>query len=98
VTYHVPRANPPVKDRVNCVNALLRNQAGEWRLVIDPGCKELILDLERVHWKSDPHGNALVEIDKADVNRSHLSDALGYMIAKEFGMRPKAGAGVGIMQ
>jgi hypothetical protein len=87
-----------VKDRVNCVNALLRNQAGDRRLFVDPGCKELILDLERVHWKSDPHGNALVEIDKSDTNRSHLSDALGYMIAKEFGMRPKGGPQLGIMQ
>ena len=49
VTYQVPKANPPVKDRINCVNALLRNQAGERRLVVDPGCKELIVDLERVH-------------------------------------------------
>jgi hypothetical protein len=98
VTYHIPKTNPPVKDRVKCVNALLRNHAGERRLVVDPGCTELILDLERVHWKSDPHGNALVEIDKSDVNRSHLSDALGYMIAKEFGMRPKSGPKPGIMQ
>jgi hypothetical protein len=29
VTSHVPDSNPPVKDRVNCVNAMLCNQAGE---------------------------------------------------------------------
>ena len=87
-----------MKDRVNCVNALLRNQAGETRLLVDPGCRELIRDFERVHWKSDPHGNALAEIDKSDPKRSHLSDAAGYMIARDFGMRPKAGAMLGIMQ
>ena len=98
VAYHVPKANPLVKDRINCVNALLRNQAGEARLVVDPGCNELIQDFERVHWKADPHGNAVADIDKSDPQRSHLSDALGYMIAKEFAMRPKAGWQPGIMQ
>jgi hypothetical protein len=87
----VPSTNPPVKDRVNRVNAMLRNQAGERRLLIDPKCKELILDFERVHWKSDAHGNALADIDKSDPARSHLSDALGYMIAYDFGMRGKFG-------
>jgi hypothetical protein len=87
----VPSSNPPVKDRVNCVNAMLHNQAGERRLLIDPKCKQLILDLERVHWKSDSHGNALPDIDKSDPARSHVSDALGYMISYEFGMRGKAG-------
>jgi hypothetical protein len=87
----VPSTNPPVKDRVNCVNAMLRNQAGERRLLIDPKCKELILDFERVHWKNDAHGNALADIDKSDPARSHLSDALGYMIAFDFGMRGKFG-------
>ena len=87
----VPSSNPPVKDRINCVNAMLRNQAGERRLLIDPKCKELILDFERVHWKNDAHGNVLADIDKSDPARSHLSDALGYMIAYHFGMRGKAG-------
>jgi len=26
----------PVKDRINCVNAMLRNYAGQHRLLIDP--------------------------------------------------------------
>lgn len=85
--FHEPRTNPPVKDRVNCVNAMLQNQAGVRRLLMDPQCKELIRDLERVGWKADPNGNVLADIDKADPMRSHVSDALGYMIATEFGMR-----------
>ena len=80
-----------MKDRVNCVNAVLGNQAGERRLQIDPGCKQLIQDFERVHWKADPNGNALADIDKADPLRSHLSDAVGYLIAREFGMRVNGG-------
>ena len=74
-------SNPFVKDRVNCVNAMLHNHAGDRRLRIDPRCKQLILDFERVHWKTDVNGNALTDLDKSDPIRSHVSDALGYMIA-----------------
>jgi hypothetical protein len=88
---HVPSSNPPVKDRVNCVNAMLHNQAGARRLLVDPGCKQLIADFERVHWKVDLHGNSSADIDKSDPLRSHVSDALGYMIAVDFGMRGKFG-------
>jgi hypothetical protein len=91
VTYHVPSANPRVKDRVNCVNARLRNQAGQNRLFIHRDCKHLIKDLEQVSWRSDPHGNPLVELDKSDQARTHISDALGYLIAREFPMRPQMG-------
>ena len=94
----VRSSNPPVKDRVNCVNAMLRNQAGERRLLIDPGCKQLIQDFERVHWKSDPNGNLLGDIDKSDPTRSHASDALGYMIAREFPMRASVGERPGVLQ
>jgi Terminase large subunit, T4likevirus-type, N-terminal len=94
-SFHVPSVNPPVKDRTNCVNAVLRNQAGQRRLLIDPRCKHLITDFEGVSWKADPHGNPLAELDKSDPMRTHVSDALGYMIAKEFPMRRPAGERAG---
>ena len=53
-SFQVPSANPVVKDRINCVNAVLRNHAGQHRLRIDPRCKELIKDFEQVCWKADP--------------------------------------------
>jgi hypothetical protein len=53
--------------------------------------------LERIHWKCDAHGNALNEIDKSDPQRSHVSDALVYMIAYEFGMRGKFGEKPGLL-
>jgi hypothetical protein len=90
-TFRVPSANPPVKDRVNLVNALLRNHAGQHRLLIDQSCKALIKDLEQVCWKADPHGNPLVGLDKSDSMRTHVSDALGYLVAREFPMRPLRG-------
>ena len=33
-----------------------------------------------------------------DPDRSHVSDALGYMIADTFGMRPRSGEMPGLMQ
>jgi len=90
-SFQVGKSNPPVKDRVNCVNAVLRNQAGLRRLSVNPRCKELIKDFERAHWKMDPSGSMLADVDKSDPARTHVSDALGYMIAKEFGMYPVFG-------
>ena len=90
-SFHVPSANPPVKDRVNCVNALLRNHAGQHRMVVDQSCRHLIKDFEQVCWKADPHGNALADLDKSDSMRTHASDAVGYLVAREFPMRAKMG-------
>jgi hypothetical protein len=87
VSFRVPSANPPVKDRINCVNAKLRNHAGEHRLFVHPSCKHLIQDFEQVCWKADPHGNPLAELDKSDPMRTHVSDAVGYLVAHEFSMR-----------
>jgi hypothetical protein len=90
-TFRIPSANPPVKDRVNCVNARMRNHAGQYRLMVNPCCKDLIKDFEQVCWKTDPHGNPLVELDHSDPMRTHVSDALGYLIAREFPMRAQRG-------
>ena len=90
-TFQIGSSNPKVRDRVNCVNAKLCSQAGVRTLFIDPQCTQLIQDFERVHWKQDGNGNTLPEIDKSDPARTHVSDALGYMIGREFGMRGTAG-------
>lgn len=91
VQFHVPSANPPVKDRINCVNAKLRNHAGQTRLFVDPRCKQLIKDFEQVCWKTDPHGNPLADLDKSNPMRTHVSDAVGYLIARDFPMREVRG-------
>jgi len=76
VQYLVPRANPYVRDRVNTMNARLHSAAGEIGLVVDGKCKELIADFEQVVYKSDGF-----QIDKEkDRMRTHLSDALGYLV------------------
>lgn len=63
-----PVANPLVIDRVNNINRLL----SEGRIIIDPSCKKLINDLEKVVWKNG-------DLDqKTDKLLTHISDALGY--------------------
>ena len=87
VKQRVPKANPPVLDRIRKVNALLTNAMGEVGLEIGPKCKELIKDFEEVMYKPDSG-----VIDKVrDPLRTHTSDALGYVIWELFGERPKAG-------
>ncbi len=73
-------SNPPVRDRVNAVNAHLRNALGERRLFVNRKCRELIQDFEQVCYKPDSG-----QIDKdSDPRRTHLSDALGYLVWQEF--------------
>ena len=76
--FDYPRSNPPVRDRVNSVNAMLKNAKGDMRTRVHPDCKELITDFLEVSWKQ---GALNFELDKvSDKTRTHLSDALGYMI------------------
>ena len=87
VSYRVPRGNPDVRERVNLVNAMLRSAGGEKRLLVDARCRELILDLEQVAYKP---GSSVIDKER-DARRTHLSDALGYLIWQE--CRPQGRAG-----
>lgn len=58
------------------VNAKLRNASGKVGLLVSPKCKELILDFEEVTYKS---GTTVIDKER-DLKRTHLSDALGYLI------------------
>jgi hypothetical protein len=85
--YHVPRANPSVRERVNLTNAKLRSAAGDVWLLVDPKCKELIKDLEQVTYKAD---SKVIDKDR-DRMRTHLSDALGYLLWQECRVLPRIG-------
>jgi len=76
-----PRANPAIRDRLAACNALLHNAAGEVRCHIHPRCVHLIADLE--YRPVDPMGLP----DDSDPNSGHITDALGYVIAREFPLR-----------
>ncbi len=76
----VPTKNPFVRDRVTAVNTLLKNSVDEIHLYVDPRCKELIRDFEELAFKE---GTTIPDKTK-DMTRSHLSDALGYLIWQEY--------------
>lgn len=78
--YRVPKANPSVRDRTNLVNSLLKDAQGRTSLWIDSRCKELIKDFEEVEYKP---GSVVIDKER-DPNRTHLSDALGYLAWQEF--------------
>ena len=87
VEYRVPKANPSVRERINLTNRQLKSAAGKIGLLMDPQCKELIKDLEQVCFKADSN-----QIDKdRDRMRTHLSDALGYVLWQECREQPKIG-------
>ncbi len=86
-SYKTGRSNPAVRDRVALTNSLLRNADGDIRLEVDPGCGELIRDLEEVNYQAD---TSAIDKDR-DKSRTHLSDALGYLIWEEFGPRARVG-------
>lgn len=85
-----PKANPPVRDRVAAVQALLENGKGQVRLTINHTCKRLIECLELQCWteKGEP--------DK-DAGHDHMNDALGYLVWREFNpLHANAGRSTGI--
>jgi hypothetical protein len=85
-----PKANPPVRDRIAAVQALLENGKGQVRLQVSETCKRLIecLELQCYTEKGDP--------DK-DAGHDHMNDALGYLVWREFNpLHAGAGRGTGV--
>ena len=87
VEFKVPRSNPAVRDRVQMVNAALQPAEGAGRLMIDGRCKELIKDMEQVAYKENTQ---VIDKDR-DPKRTHLSDALGYLLWQELRAGEKVG-------
>jgi hypothetical protein len=72
-TVKVRQFHTPVRDRVNAVNAKLRNAAGERTLLVSPKCKNTIDSLQRLTYKEGTS-----QIDK-DSGLDHMCDAVGYL-------------------
>ncbi len=82
VVFRIPVSNPAVRERVMLTNAKLASAAGARMLTVDARCRELIKDFEQVVYKE---GSAAVIEKDRDAKRTHLSDALGYLIWQECG-------------
>jgi hypothetical protein len=68
---YLENANPPVRERVNFVNAILEKK----QFFIAESCKASVKDRELVSWKK---GSGKFIIDKTDRETTHLSDAADY--------------------
>jgi len=79
ITLCLPTVNPPVRDRVNSVNFMLRGIGGEVRVELGPTCKELAEDFETV--LLDKNGGIKKTHERKDPywRRTHTSDGAGYM-------------------
>lgn len=82
ITYRVDASNPPERARINAVNSRLMSVSGITRMLVD-GSKapHVVKDFDGVVLLKGGSG----ELDKkATPSLTHISDALGYYIAKEF--------------
>jgi hypothetical protein len=80
-TVQVRNAHTPIRDRVNSVNAKLKNSKGESSLFVDPKCRQIITSLERMVYKP---GTSVIE---KDGELDHMADAVGYLVDFLFPLR-----------
>jgi hypothetical protein len=79
----VARAHPPIRERHNTVNALLKNAEGDIRVKIHPRCKTLIKGLDTVRLRD---GAQYLE---EETYWQHVTTAFGYLIAYEFPIKKR---------
>lgn len=84
------RKHPPIADRVNAVNRLLRDASGAIKMKVAPGCTNVIESLEQTLYKAGTR-----DIDKKQ-SMEHITDAMGYCIDIEFPLKKVTIAGVSI--
>jgi Terminase large subunit, T4likevirus-type, N-terminal len=87
IKLRVPPSNPSVRERIALVNAKLFSADEDVQLLVHPRCKGLIADFEEVTFKPD---TSVIDKD-SDPKRTHLSDALGYLVWQE--CRPQVSFG-----
>lgn len=76
-----PKANPPVRDRVNSVNAMICNGKGERRYFVNTDkCPTIAENLEQQAY------NERGEPDKSS-DMDHTNDAVGYFIHRDYPLR-----------
>lgn len=72
---------PLIRDRINAVNAKLKNVNGKNNLFIVKSCKNVIKSIERQIYKEGTH------VPDKDSGYDHMNDALGYLIEFNFPLR-----------
>jgi len=82
VHLQVPSSNPTERARINAVNTRLKTGDGEIQMMVDPNtAPQTVKDFEGVRLLAGGSG----ELDKkADPKLTHLTDSVGYYIAKAY--------------
>ena len=75
------KANPSVIDRINAVNSMLCNANQQRNLTIDPKCRKMRECLIKMSYKEG------TRIPDKDQIHDHMSDALGYLVYQNFGIK-----------
>lgn len=70
--------HPLIVDRVNCVNALVKNANGERNYFVHPRCKATIECMEDLMYKED------TSVPDKSQGIEHIGDGVGYLIEYEF--------------
>lgn len=70
----VRNAHPLIRDRINAVNAKLKNGLGDRTLFIAKNCKTMLKSIERQIYKEG------TTVPDKDNNYDHMNDALGYLV------------------
>jgi hypothetical protein len=86
----IDSADPGPRDRVVVTNSRLKNASGMVRVFIDPSCRHLAEDLGQT--QNDQGGDP---DEGPDRKRTHISDALAYLLFQRFGS-PVASASRGL--
>lgn len=76
----VPAANPRIRSRVNSFNARILSMDGKRRFFVHPRCSVVLRDMDEVQVLAGSDG----EISKANLELTHISDAIGYFFWQEF--------------
>lgn len=90
VNVELPPQNPAVRERVVLMNSTLCDSAGTRKLIVDPKCRELIKDFEQVCLLE---GTMIIDKGK-DAKRTHMSDALGYLVWQVLGNQNRGSVGL----
>lgn len=91
-TWCVGGENPHVRDRYAAVNSRFQTSDGQRHGVVDHSCRHLIADLEQVIFADNGEADK-----KSNPMLTHVSDALGYWIAREWPVARKTTGGAAFL-
>lgn len=87
-TWCIGSENPHVRDRYAAVNSRFQTSDGQRHSVIDPSCRHLIADYEQVIFADNGEADK-----KSNPMLTHVSDADGYWVAREWPVARKTTGG-----